>query len=100
MHEQELKEKIVNVIARLNNICITGAICTQCKYSNYDNCTAHAIADSLVKELKLLENNCNVKEIEKQKEIYNTACMYLAKCPLDYEYAVKIAEDEVSEKYE
>ena len=41
-----------------------------------------------------------MNNIEKQKEIYNTSYMYLAKCPLDYEYAVKIAEDEVSEKYE
>ena len=48
MHEQELREKIVNVIVRLNNVCTTGAICTQCKYKNYDNCTEYAIADALI----------------------------------------------------
>ena len=48
MHEQELREKIVNIIARLNNVCTTGVICTQCKYSNYDNCTEYAIADALI----------------------------------------------------
>ena len=48
MIEQELREKIVNTITNLNNICRKGCVCKDCKYENYDNCTEYAIADALI----------------------------------------------------
>lgn len=48
MTEQELKEKIVNILTNLNNVCRKGSVCKYCKYENYDNCTEYAIADALI----------------------------------------------------
>lgn len=48
MTQQELREKIVETITNLNNICRTGCVCKDCKYENYDNCTEYAIADALI----------------------------------------------------
>ena len=47
-NEQELRERIVNTITTLNNICRTGCVCEDYKYENYDNCTEYAIADALI----------------------------------------------------
>lgn len=48
MTEQELREKIINTITNLNNICRKGCVCKDCKYENYDNCTEYAIANALI----------------------------------------------------
>lgn len=49
--EQDVRKKIVNIIARLDDVCRTRAVCASCKYSNYDNCTTHAIADEIIAEV-------------------------------------------------
>ena len=110
MTEQELREKIVNTITNVNNICRIGCVCKNCKYENYDNCTEYAIADALIAAnigyVSEWKHRAEVLRLALSKSVLDEnaifdddVCRYiLSNTRLTEEYYIEQAEKELAEE--